>query len=38
MTIAGPNLFKGRHFDPEIIVLRVCSNLRFKLSSRDWSR
>jgi transposase-like protein len=29
------NLFKGRHFDQEIIVLRVRWYLRFKLSSRD---
>jgi transposase-like protein len=29
------NLFKGRHFDQEIIVLCVCWYLRFKLSSRD---
>jgi transposase-like protein len=35
MTIAGPDLFKGRHFDREIIVLCVRWYLRFKLSSRD---
>jgi hypothetical protein len=29
------DLFKGRHFDPEIIVLCVRWHLRFKLSSRD---
>src|SRR5450755_4532424 len=29
------DLFKGRHFDPEIIVLCVRWYLRFKLSSRD---
>jgi transposase-like protein len=29
------NLFKGRHFDQEIIVLCVRWYLRFKLSSRD---
>jgi len=29
------NLFKGRHFDQEIIVLCVRRYLRFKLSSRD---
>jgi transposase-like protein len=35
MTIAGLDLFKGRHFDREIIVLCVRWYLRFKLSSRD---
>jgi transposase-like protein len=28
-------LFKGRHFDREIIVLCVRRNLRYKLSFRD---
>jgi len=28
-------LFKGRHFDREIIVLRVRWRLRYKLSDRD---
>jgi transposase-like protein len=31
----APDLFKGRHFDREIIVLCVRWYLRFKLSSRD---
>jgi transposase-like protein len=31
-------LFKGRHFDQEIIVLCVRWYLTFKLSSRDWSK
>jgi transposase-like protein len=29
------NLFKGRHFAQEIIVLCVCWYLRYKLSYRD---
>jgi hypothetical protein len=29
------DLFKGRHFDREIIILCVCWYLRFKLSYRD---
>ncbi len=29
------DLFKGRHFDREIIVLRVRWRLRYKLSDRD---
>jgi transposase-like protein len=33
--MAAPDLFKGRHFDREIIVLCVRWYLRFKLSSRD---
>lgn len=28
-------MFRGRHFDPEIIVLCVRWYLRYKLSSRD---
>src|SRR2546425_8942113 len=32
---AGVDLFKGRHFDQEIIVLCVRWYLSFKLSSRD---
>src|ERR1700730_1990652 len=37
MTAGKPasDLFKGRHFDREIIVLCVRWYLRFKLSSRD---
>jgi transposase-like protein len=30
------DLFKGRHFDGEVIVLCVRWYLSFKLSSRDW--
>jgi transposase-like protein len=29
------DLFKGRYFEQEIIVLRVCWYLRYKLSYRD---
>jgi transposase-like protein len=29
-------LFAGRHFDREVIILRVRWDLRFKLSLRDW--
>ena len=32
---SAPELFKGRHFDQEIIVLCVRWYLTFKLSSRD---
>jgi transposase-like protein len=32
---SAQELFKGRHFDQEIIVLRVRCYLTFKLSSRD---
>jgi transposase-like protein len=32
---AKPELFKGRHFDREVIVLYVRWYLSFKLSSRD---
>jgi hypothetical protein len=32
------DLFKGRHFDREIIILRVRWYLRFKLSFRDLVR
>jgi transposase-like protein len=32
---SAPELFKGRHFDREIIVLCVRWYLTFKLSSRD---
>ena len=35
MTTPSPNLFKGRHFDREIIVLCVRWYLSFKLSARD---
>ena len=40
MTPAAPSLelFKGRHFDQEIIVLCVRWYLSFKLSSRDLVR
>jgi hypothetical protein len=34
-THVGTELFKGRHFDQEIIVLCVRWYLTFKLSSRD---
>ena len=30
-------LFKGRHFDREIVVLNVRWYLSFKLSFRDWT-
>ena len=33
--LRAPDLFKGRHFDREIIVLCVRWYLSFKLSSRD---
>ena len=33
--MTAPDLFKGRHFDGEIIVLCVRWYLTFKLSSRD---
>jgi transposase-like protein len=33
--ISAQDLFKGRHFDQEIIVLSVRWYLAFKLSSRD---
>src|SRR5882762_7194787 len=35
MTTLAPDLFKGRHFDQEIIVLCVRWYLSFKLSYRD---
>jgi hypothetical protein len=35
MTTPSPNLFEGRHFDREIIVLCVRWYLSFKLSARD---
>ena len=35
MTTASADLFKGRHFDQEIIVLCVRWYLSFKLSARD---
>jgi transposase-like protein len=34
-NIAGCELFKSRHFDREIVSLRVRWYLRFKLSFRD---
>jgi hypothetical protein len=33
--VSAQDLFKGRHFDQEIIVLCVRWHLTFKLSSRD---
>jgi transposase-like protein len=35
MTASAPDLFKGRHFDRDVIVLCVRWYLSFKLSSRD---
>src|SRR5690242_5660807 len=35
MTASAPDLFKGRHFDRDVIVLCVRWYLTFKLSSRD---
>lgn len=35
MTAPAPDLFKGRHFDRDVIVLCVGWYLSFKLSSRD---
>lgn len=35
MTLCFDELFKGRHFDREIIIVRVRWYLRFKLSYRD---
>ena len=33
--VHAPDLFKGRHFDQEVIILCVRWYLSFKLSSRD---
>lgn len=33
--VTAPDLFKGRHFDQNVIVLCVRWYLSFKLSSRD---
>ena len=35
MTAADTNLFKGRHFDQQVIILCVRWYLSYKLSSRD---
>jgi transposase-like protein len=35
MTPADTNLFKGRHFDQQVIILCVRWYLSYKLSSRD---
>ena len=38
MSIQSNNsvcIFKGRHFDPSIIILCVCWYITYKLSSRD---
>jgi transposase-like protein len=35
MTAADSDLFKGRHFDQQVIILCVRWCLSFKLSSRD---
>ena len=35
MTATGTELFKGRHFDEQVIILCVRWYLSYKLSSRD---
>jgi transposase-like protein len=35
MTVADTDLFKGRHFDQQVIILCVRWYLSYKLSSRD---
>jgi transposase-like protein len=34
-VVSVDELFKGRHFDREVIILCVCWYLRYKLSYRD---